>query len=32
VKKDITTKEIIETITIDIAKYILNLNISNIGD
>ncbi|RUM57616.1 MAG: hypothetical protein DSY40_00675 [Nautilia sp.] len=30
VKKDITTKEIIETITIDIAKYILNLNISNI--
>ena len=27
-KKDITTKEVIETITKDIAKYILNLNIS----
>jgi len=28
VKKDITTKDVIETITKDIAKYILNLNIS----
>jgi len=27
-KKDITTKDVIETITKDIAKYILNLNIS----